>query len=659
MAREGVTCITCHRVGEEFTKVNGERRIIPGTIHAPVYGSLENSAFAEVVARKGELQLATSEGEVGRPMHGAVAQNSQISKSEFCVSCHQVAVNLGIKLEVVWDQYRNSPAAAKGITCQECHMSRVPGRAEGYDKAPSAMIGGEAINPDRRHSNHAFYGPGYTASHPGIFPHNPKASRWTIQQWLEFDYRSGWGTGGFEKSIGRIAAPLENIERVVRDVTGGALADAVGKLEAASGPVSTGEALASLKIALMGTAKSAEPAGGDSLLAPPAEGDGLLAPSGGGDSLLASPAVSHDSAPNTANKPGAVENGKAVADAFAVLSASVSGGTPSAKVLDAARVLGIAVVKWQGHIERLVTLLEAGEKAVSSARAGAATVAKGISREFASLRGSAEGVSGALKVSHIAFGLDFPDAWRTVDDRMDAREIVNENLKATEEKRHLRRQVMENGSHVDGPFFETKIQAGQDLDFHYVLSNTNMGHNLPSGSLGAQPELWLNVALIGPDNKKLWESGYVDANGDMADLHSLEVAAGKIKHDDQLFNLQTKFLTTNVKGTDREMYLPVNVDIDQMPLIRPANVPTTVINHPPFIRMEGRSLPPGGQRKAKYSVPGHLLRKPGTYKLAVRLRSRAEPIYFMRFVEATKDMEQAMNEWMLDVHSYTAKFEVK
>jgi hypothetical protein len=30
-------------------------------------------------------------------------------------------------------------------------------------------------------------------------------------------------------------------------------------------------------------------------------------------------------------------------------------------------------------------------------------------------------------------------------------------------------------------------------------------------------------------------------------------------------HFQTKFLTTNVKGTDREMYLPVNFDIDPLP----------------------------------------------------------------------------------------------
>ncbi len=31
----------------------------------------------------------------------------------------------------------------------------------------------------------------------------------------------------------------------------------------------------------------------------------------------------------------------------------------------------------------------------------------------------------------------------------------------------------------------------------------------------------------------------------------------------------------------------------------------------------------------------------------------------MRFVGATSDMEQAMNEWMLDIHPYTVEFDVR
>ena len=74
--------------------------------------------------------------------------------------------------------------------------------------------------------------------------------------------------------------------------------------------------------------------------------------------------------------------------------------------------------------------------------------------------------------------------------------------------------------------------------------------------------------------------------------------------------------------------------------------------------MEGRSIPPLGSRDAKYEIPSELLKKSGTYKLSVRLRSRAEPIYFMRFVGATQEMEQSMNEWMLDIHPYTVEFKV-
>ncbi len=462
VSREGVTCITCHRVTEEYGKVNGQRTVQPADISGPVTSSGNGSTLDKVLAEKDYYRIATSPQERGTRIHLGFIKFEQISQSQFCVSCHQVAVFPGIKLEVVWDQYRASPAADAGVTCQDCHMGKVPGVASGYATAPTAVVAGKPVNPNRPHHNHAFYGPGYPIAHPGIFPHNAKAADTDIQDWLSFDYRAGWGTSDFEDKV---------------------------------------------------------------------------------------------------------------------------------------------------------------EK-------------------------------GQIKV-------DFPDAWADRTDREDAREIIDQNLQRLEEKRELRRQVMENGSRIDGPFFGGTPKAGADLSFTYRITNNNPGHNLPSGSLGAQPEIWLDVALVGPDGKTVWESGYVDSNGDMADLHSLDVQAGKIPVDDQLVNLQTKFLTTNVVGTDREMYLPVNFDIDQRPFIRPATVPTTVLNHPPGIRMEQRSIPPLGERDASYTVPAKLMTQPGKYKLAVRLRSRAEPIYFMKFVKATPEMEQAMNEWMIDIHAYAVSFEVK
>lgn len=462
--REGVTCIACHHVQEVNVKVNGERRIEPGDLTAPVTGSSNGAGVEATIKFKDHFKVKTDlqDKAVGQVIHKRVFQFQEISESTFCVSCHQVAVQPGIKLEVVWDQYRASPACREGTSCQDCHMGKVPGVAEGYSLGPAAVIDGRVVNPLRKHSNHLFYGPGYSIAHPGIFPHDPAQDRWTFNQWLEFDWRAGWGTDKFEDWL--------------------------------------------------------------------------------------------------------VDN----------------------------------------------------------------------------------------QVEYY-----FPPAWREVDDRYDARDVVDRNIKRLEYKKATRRQVMENGSQLDGPFFDARPQRGEDLSFRYCVINKSKGHNMPSGSLGAQPQLWLNVVLIGPDGCRLWESGYLDSNGDLADLHSLDVLARKIPLDRQLFNLQTKFLTTNVKGTDREMYLPVNFDFDQLPFLRPATQPVTVLNHPPFIRMEGHSIPALGSRNAKYEIPGELLCEPGVYRLSVRMRSRAEPIYFMKFVGATDEMIRSMNEWIVDVHPYTVTFEIR
>ncbi len=463
VSREGVTCITCHRVNEQYGRVNGSRRVVPGDIHAPIYGPLGGAGVKEVVDNHKQYKVNTGGAEPGPKIHLKGVKFDQMSKSEFCVSCHQVAVHPGIKLEVVWEQYRNSPAHKEGITCQDCHMGKEPGVASGYAKSPNAILpSGKEINPGTKHANHAFYGPGYPVAHPGIFPHNKDAEKFSMQSWLKFDYRSGWGTEDFE-----------------------------------------------------------------------------------------------------------------------------------------------------------------------------------------------------TKVDEEEIQVDFPEEWSDPDDRYDAREIVVDNLKELEIKRKLRLKVMENGMRIDGPFFKKAPEVGETFRFSYRIKNVDSGHNLPSGSLGAQPELWLNVALIDPDGTNVWESGYVDKHGDMCDLHSNGVRSGEIPHDDQLWNLQTKFLTTNVKGTDREMYLPVNFDTDQRPFIRPGANPNSVMNHPPFIRMEGRSIPPLSHRYANYYIPASLMKKKGSYKLSVRMRSRAEPIYFMQFVGSTVEMQQAMNEWMLSISPYTVEFEVE
>ena len=632
VAREGITCITCHRVQEEYGKVNGERTIDPGDIHMPVGGTMRDSVFDEVLADKKKYRLATTSKERGQKVHAGVYKFEQLGKSEFCVSCHQVAVNLGIKLEVVWDQYRASPAFENGVTCQDCHMGKVPGVAAGYEKAPSAIVNGIPINPNRRHSNHAFYGPGYPIAHPGIFPHNPDAERWTIQEWLKFDYKAKWGSEEFEAGIEDYADSFDALDTAFEGLGGNI--GALGALEEIEASVARGktafmrkEVLARFKDAFEMLSTSVEP---DSIEEKFAE------------VMEALPDVEEAvSGSNIATAPKSLDRFK---QALKTLKASAE---ETSKKFDASYAAAETAFS-----QILKSSPDVSDEQVQ--RLGVAVAALRQSMPAAANEFTAEFI--ALKTS---MGVKFPAAWADPGDREEAWEIIQANIGSLEYKKEMRVQVMENGSKIDGPFFKTKPKLGQDLAFNYTITNLDDGHNLPSGSLGAQPEIWFNVALIDPDGKNIWESGYVDSNGDFADNHSLDLAAGKIKFDDQLFNLQTKFLTTNVKGTDREMYLPVSFDIDQRPLLRSSNVPTTVMNHPPFVRMEGRSIPPLGKRDAKYKIPAELLTKPGKYRLASRLRSRAEPIYFMRFVGATSEMEEAMNEWMLDIHPATVEFEIK
>lgn len=461
VVREGVTCIACHRINEHYWKTNGDRRIEPGDIHAPVGRSGNGHGLYDALAQAEKLKLKPYSGDSspGQDIHNGSYFFKPLTNSDVCVSCHQVAVHPGIWLEVVHAQYRSGPAAAKGISCQQCHMGAIPGKPDGYECGHVAEINGKPYGEPRRRSNHSFWGPGYSIAHPGIFPQHPDNSKYTPEQWLAFDYRSGWGTPAFEKK-----APPDNA---------------------------------------------------------------------------------------------------------------------------------------------------------------------------------------------------FPAPWDNTDDRRDARKIVDSNLAAAHSKREAATLTMQAGLDVSGPIFFDSPRAGRPMSLGYRVTNQSEGHNLPTGSLGAQPQLWLNVALIDPSGRRVWESGYLDRNGDLADMNSVEVARGHLPRDKNLFNLQTKFLINNIRGTDREVALPVNFSLDQLAFLRPGAVPTSVLNHPPLIRMEAHSIPPLDHRIARYDIPASALRKRGTYRISVRARSRTEPMYFMRQINSTPEMIRRMNENMLDLCISSRTFMVR
>lgn len=459
--REGITCVACHRVNEAYWLTHGDRRIEPGNEYAPMYGTSDGTGLHTAASRASELKLKLSPEQKGpgQPLHAHGGFFEQMSKSDFCATCHQVAVHPGIWLEIVHAQFRAGPAHKRGVTCQDCHMGAVPGKAEGYEFDYCAIINDKPFGQPRRHGNHSFWGPGYPIAHPGLFPHNKDANRYTPRQWLAFEYRKGWGTPEFERTV-----------------------------------------------------------------------------------------------------------------------------TPD---------------------------------------------------------------------------MQFPAPWNTKDDRIDGRKVIDANLAKAQDKRAIAALTLSAGGVVEGPFMDVKPpRVLQPLKFTYKVSNVSDGHNLPTGSLGAQPQLWLNAVLIGPDGRRVWETGYLDSNGDLADLNSVDVGERRLPRDSQLFNLQTKFLVNNVRGTDREAPVPLNFSVDPNPFLRPGAVPVSVLNHPPLIRMEAHSIGPLDHRMARFCVPGELITVPGEYRLSVRLRSRPEPPYFMRLVKASPEMIRRMNENIIDFAMSSKTFNV-
>ena len=129
IAREGVTCVTCHRVSQEFGKVNGERHITPGDSNAPVYNSGKATAAAAVIEDREYYRVSTKPGEPGRKIHLGAIKFDQINKSEFCVSCHQVQVNLGINIATRRQQKKGLPArSAIWAKCPAMQADMKPGQ---------------------------------------------------------------------------------------------------------------------------------------------------------------------------------------------------------------------------------------------------------------------------------------------------------------------------------------------------------------------------------------------------------------------------------------------------------------------------------------------------------------------------------------------------
>ena len=200
-SREGITCVVCHRQNRDYNKASGRLALVEGGLTEPVFGPRGNEEMARTLKESQKFRMVADPEKPGRKVHKEAKQFTSLSSPVFCGSCHDVTLFNGFRLEEAFSEYRMSPAASQGVTCQDCHMGKVEGKASGYEFGPAAIVGGEATKP-RKLSSHFFGGPDYSIIHPGIFPHNSEAQQMaTLSEWLQFDHEAGWGTDKFEDTV--------------------------------------------------------------------------------------------------------------------------------------------------------------------------------------------------------------------------------------------------------------------------------------------------------------------------------------------------------------------------------------------------------------------------------------------------------------------------
>ncbi|MGR9105436.1 MAG: multiheme c-type cytochrome [Gammaproteobacteria bacterium] len=422
-SREGITCVVCHRVNKNYGRISARVEIEEGSIFDTVYGPSGNKELKRVLENANKYKVVTKEGERGRPIHTDAEKFFELTKPAFCGSCHDVLFPNGFRLEDAFSEYKTSPAAARGETCQDCHMGIEPGVKSGYREAPAARIGGVETRP-RKRTNHMFIGPDYSIVHPGIFPHNAKAQALAnIDEWIQFDYQAGWGTDEFEDKI---------------------------------------------------------------------------------------------------------------ADDYA-----------------------------------------------------------------------------------------FPERWANIDDRYDARKILDDQFELLAVANADRLKILRAGYKIG------RIEVGKaddsGLDFRVMVKNGTDGHGVPTG-FDAERLVFLQITVQDANGKIVFRSGDLDPNGDVRDSHSLYVHNGELPRDDQLFSLQSKFITRNVRGSEREQVLTVNYSASPLPFVRPSTISTLLLGRPVGVRKQKEIIRSGQHRWADYHVASSALTGAGPYTANVKLIAGMVPV---------------------------------
>ena len=264
------------------------------------------------------------------------------------------------------------------------------------------------------------------------------------------------------------------------------------------------------------------------------------------------------------------------------------------------------------------------------------------------------------KRQQLLAGVGFP--WEDEDKsdeaqlrRQVARLILNRQFNLLNEAHVERVRILRRGYQLRALEFRRNTQSS--LDFAVKIINATDGHGTPTG-FDAERLVFLETTVTDANGRVLMKSGDRDPNGDVRDLHSAYVhhhakkdgewlgasrwkeASGLplLSHDQHwepdpfLFSLQTKFLTRNVYGGEREQVIAVNYSADPLPYVRPEPFATNLLGRPAGARKHVMILPPNGHRWAEYHLGQRELSGARPYRVQVRFIAQMVPVNLVKTI---------------------------
>ncbi|MCH7797154.1 MAG: NapC/NirT family cytochrome c [Planctomycetes bacterium] len=215
------------------------------------------------------------------------------------------------------------------------------------------------------------------------------------------------------------------------------------------------------------------------------------------------------------------------------------------------------------------------------------------------------------------------EPWDSPDDRYDAREVIQENLVLLKDMEQQRLRLLQNGYKLSDVVTERADPGG--IRFRVQVSSGTDGHNVPTG-FDAERLVWLFVQVMDADGTVVMQSGDLDPNGDLRDLHSLYVHNHELPLDSQLFSLQSRFVVRMVRGGEREQVLAVNYSPSPLPFLRPERRSSVLLGRPGGARKHKQGIEPNGHRWAQYSVKKKQMTGPGPYRAVIQLKAAMVPV---------------------------------